>query len=48
MSVTDVDPDEEPEWVAELERRIQSVESGAVTPLPWAEARKKLEEDRGR
>ncbi len=40
------DPDDDPEWVTELERRIQSVESGAVTPIPWAEARKRLEEDR--
>lgn len=40
------DPDDDPAWVAELERRIQSVESGAVKPIPWAEARKKLEEDR--
>ena len=44
----DVDPDQDPAWVAELERRIQSVESGAVTPIPWAEARKELEEDRRR
>lgn len=29
------DPDDDPAWVAELERRIQSVESGAVKPIPF-------------
>lgn len=40
------DPDDDPEWVAELERRIQSVTSGQATTIPWAEARRRLEEER--
>jgi putative addiction module component (TIGR02574 family) len=30
----------ESSWSAEIERRIKDVESGAVKPIPWEEARR--------
>jgi putative addiction module component (TIGR02574 family) len=30
----------ESSWSAEIERRIRDVESGAVKPIPWEEARR--------
>jgi putative addiction module component (TIGR02574 family) len=32
-------------WEAEIARRIEEVRSGAVTPIPWAEVRKRLRKD---
>jgi len=33
------DPDVEAAWAAEIERRIAEIDSGAVQPVPWPEAR---------
>lgn len=38
----DVDPDAEHLWAEEIQRRIRELESGAVQPVPWAEARKRI------
>lgn len=29
-------------WMAEVERRMAELDSGAVQPIPWAEARARL------
>ena len=42
----DVDEDVEAAWSEEIARRIQEVESGAVKPIPWEEARKMIFESR--
>lgn len=41
----DVDPDVEDAWAAEVERRHQEVESGAVTMLPGPETLAKLKSE---
>jgi putative addiction module component (TIGR02574 family) len=38
--------DVETAWSEEIARRIQEVESGAVKPIPWEEARKIIFESR--
>ena len=45
-------PTESPEevevaWVATIRRRVQELESGAVTSIPWEEVRKKLVRSEG-
>jgi putative addiction module component (TIGR02574 family) len=40
-------PDDQPpqlsqEWLAEIERRSEEVDSGAVTPEPWSDIRQRL------
>lgn len=37
-----VDADVEAAWAAEIERRIAEIDSGAVKPIPWAEARARI------
>jgi putative addiction module component (TIGR02574 family) len=39
---TEVDPDVEAAWDAEITRREQEIESGRVKPLSWAEARREI------
>ena len=34
-------------WSDEIARRIREVESGAVKPIPWEEARRMIFESRG-
>jgi putative addiction module component (TIGR02574 family) len=34
-----IDEDAEAAWAAEIAKRIQELDSGAVAPVPWAEAR---------
>lgn len=38
----EIDEDSEAAWRAELDRRIRELDSGAVRPVPWAEARKRI------
>lgn len=38
----EVDPDAEAAWAVEIEKRLKEVDSGAVKPIPWAEARKRI------
>jgi putative addiction module component (TIGR02574 family) len=37
-----VDSAAEEEWSQEIARRIQELDSGAVRPIPWAEARRQV------
>jgi len=37
-----VDEDVEAAWAVEIGKRIQELDSGAVTPVPWAEARRMI------
>jgi putative addiction module component (TIGR02574 family) len=37
-----VDEDAEKAWAAEIARRISELDSGAVTPIPWSEARRRI------
>jgi len=39
-----IDEDSEAAWTRELEARIRELDSGAVRPVPWPEARKKIME----
>ena len=39
---TEPDADVEAEWAAEVERRVQEIESGAVQMIPWEEVRAEL------
>jgi putative addiction module component (TIGR02574 family) len=36
------DEDVEAAWAAEIAKRIQQLDSGAVAPVPWAEARRMI------
>jgi putative addiction module component (TIGR02574 family) len=36
------EPDVEAAWLAEIERRVADVESGAVETIPWEEVRRRL------
>ena len=35
-----------PAWRTELKRRSAQVDSGEVTPIPWDEVRRKVQDDR--
>jgi putative addiction module component (TIGR02574 family) len=37
-----VDPDAEAAWAAEIERRVEQIDSGAVKLEPWSEVRNKI------
>jgi putative addiction module component (TIGR02574 family) len=41
----EVDEDAEGAWRVELESRLRELDSGAVRPAPWPEARKRIMED---
>jgi putative addiction module component (TIGR02574 family) len=36
------DPDVEAAWAAEIERRVQELETGNVRSVPWEEVRQRL------
>jgi putative addiction module component (TIGR02574 family) len=38
----EVDPDVEVAWDAEIRRRVEELDSGAVERLPWSEVRARL------
>lgn len=42
LDVDEVDEDAEAEWSAEIRRRLQEVDSGAVRAVPWSEARTRI------
>jgi putative addiction module component (TIGR02574 family) len=42
LDVDDVDADAEAEWGAAIRRRLQDVDSGTVTAVPWIEARRRI------
>lgn len=37
-----VDEDAEAAWAAEVAKRLHELDSGAVTPIPWSEARRMI------
>ncbi len=37
-----VEEDAEAAWAAEISRRLQELDSGAVRAVPWAEARRRI------
>jgi putative addiction module component (TIGR02574 family) len=39
-----VDASAEEEWSKEIVRRIEELDSGAVKPIPWTEARRQVSE----
>ena len=39
---TDVDPDAEAVWSAEIRARLDRVEAGTATTIPWSEARRRI------
>lgn len=40
-----VDPDAEAAWDAEIARRIEAIETGAIRLEPWAEVKRRIERD---
>ncbi len=38
----EVDEDAETAWHAEIDRRLKTLDSGEVKPVPWSEARRKI------
>ena len=45
---TDVDPDAEAAWSAEIRARLERVDSGRATTIPWSEARRRIHAAAGR
>ena len=45
---TEVDPDAEAEWSAEIRRRIAQVDAGTALTVPWSEARRRIHAAAGR
>ena len=41
---TEVDPDVEEAWAAEIARRVAHIESGEAKLIPWEEVRRRLRE----
>jgi putative addiction module component (TIGR02574 family) len=41
---SDVDPDVEAAWSAEIRRRVQSVEDGTAVLVEWGEAKRRVRE----
>jgi putative addiction module component (TIGR02574 family) len=37
-----VDEDAEAAWATEIAKRVHELDSGAVTPVPWPEARRRI------
>jgi len=40
-----VDEDAESAWRAEIKRRLDEIDGGAVMPIPWTEARRRIRLD---
>jgi putative addiction module component (TIGR02574 family) len=38
----EVDADAEAAWQIEIQKRLQELDSGSVSPIPWSEARRKI------
>ena len=39
------DPDAEAAWAAEIERRVDAIEAGAVALEPWEDVKRRIEKD---
>jgi len=44
----EVDPDAEAAWSAEIRSRLERVDAGAATTIPWSEARRRIHAAAGR
>ena len=44
----DVDPDAEAAWSTEIRSRLERVEAGQATTIPWSEARRRIHAAAGR
>lgn len=45
---SEVDPDAEAAWAAEIRRRVNDLEAGRATTVPWSEARRRIHAAAGR
>lgn len=45
---TEVDADAETAWSAEIRARLERVDAGAATTVPWSEARRRIHAAAGR
>jgi putative addiction module component (TIGR02574 family) len=45
---SEVDADAEAEWSAEIRQRLDRVDAGTATTIPWAEARRRIHAAAGR
>jgi putative addiction module component (TIGR02574 family) len=45
---TEVDPDAEAAWAAEIRARVAEIESGRAKTVPWSEARRRIHAAAGR
>jgi putative addiction module component (TIGR02574 family) len=39
------DPDADAAWAAEIERRVDAIETGAVALEPWEDVKRRIEKD---
>ena len=45
---TDVDADAEAAWSAEIRARLERIDAGAASTVPWSEARRRIHAAAGR
>ena len=45
---SEVDPDAEAAWAAEIRARVSDIESGGARTVPWSEARRRIHAAAGR
>jgi putative addiction module component (TIGR02574 family) len=45
---SEVDPDAEAAWAAEIRRRVSELEAGRAKTIPWSEARRRIHAAAGR
>jgi len=45
---TEVDPDAEAAWSAEIHARLDRVDAGVAATVPWSEARRRIQAAAGR
>ena len=45
---TEVDPDAEAAWAAEIRSRVIEIEAGRAKTIPWSEARRRIHSAAGR
>ena len=45
---SEVDPDAEAAWAAEIRARVTDIEAGRAKTLPWSEARRRIHAAAGR
>jgi putative addiction module component (TIGR02574 family) len=45
---SEVDPDAEAAWAADIRRRVSELEAGRAKTIPWSEARRRIHAAAGR